>query len=362
MADGLYDLHVVAYDVAGNVSTSTPISNLRIDNTSPAVTITNPLSSGSVANTVALGVTTTDADPSPAIVWQVAPHGTTTWTTVPASWNTKTGPDAVADGHYDIKATATDWATNVGSDTVTDITVDNQAPNVATTLPANNSYVNAASADPFTVAATADDNGTGVQQVVFSSCTTATCIGGTVATIGTDTTGSAGTYSAAWTVPADGVYWIRAAASDFVGHTSTDDPQGHRRPHAAGHHPRDDAGRSDEPRASDLHLHGERGCAELRVQARRRRLDDVLEPVLARLDAGRRLAHARRPRDRPRRQRRRIPGELDVARGSHRPDRDADRPGSRQRSTRDPRHRHARLDDDRPDDATATHRASTTRR
>ena len=222
VADGLYDLHVVAYDVAGNVSTSTPISNLRIDNTSPAVTITNPLSSGSVANTVALGVTTTDADPSPAIVWQVAPHGTTTWTTVPASWNTKTGPDAVADGHYDITATATDWATNVGSDTVTDITVDNQAPNVATTLPANNSYVNAASADPFTVAATADDNGTGVQQVVFSSCTTATCIGGTVATIGTDTTGSAGTYSAAWTVPADGVYWIRAAASDFVGHTSTD--------------------------------------------------------------------------------------------------------------------------------------------
>ncbi len=55
VADGLYDLHVVAYDNAGNTGTSTPISNVRVDNTAPAVTITNPISSGGLAGTVTLG-------------------------------------------------------------------------------------------------------------------------------------------------------------------------------------------------------------------------------------------------------------------------------------------------------------------
>ena len=220
VADGLYDLHVVAIDNAGNSGTS-GITNLRVDNTAPATAITNPLSNSGISGTVTLAASTPDADPSPAIVWQVAPNGTSTWTTVPATWNTKTGPDAVADGHYDVKATATDWAGNAGSATVTDVTVDNQAPTVNTTVPADASYVNAASADPFTVNATAVDNGTGVQQVVFSSCTTADCQGGTVTTIGTDPTGTAGTYGAAWALPANGSYWIRAVATDNVGHSST---------------------------------------------------------------------------------------------------------------------------------------------
>jgi len=220
VADNLYDLHVVAVDNAGNSATS-GVTNVRVDNTPPGVTITSPVSSGDLANTVTLTALTPDADPTPAIVWQVAPHGTATWTVVPAVWNTKTGPDAVADGHYDVKATATDWAGNVDSATVTDVTVDNRAPNVAMTVPADSSYVNAASTNPFTVNATADDNGTGVQQVVFSSCTTADCTVSTVTSIGTDTTGSAGTYGANWPLPANGNYWIRAVATDNVGHART---------------------------------------------------------------------------------------------------------------------------------------------
>jgi hypothetical protein len=118
-----------------------------------------------------------------------------------------------------VKATATDWAGNVGSNVATDVTVDNEAPTVNVTIPADAGYVNAASANPFTVNATATDNGTGVQQVDFSSCTTADCA--TSTPIGTDTSGSAGTYGAAWTLPANGTYWIRAIATDNVGHTST---------------------------------------------------------------------------------------------------------------------------------------------
>ena len=85
VADGLYDLRVVAVDNAGNSASSTPITNVRIDNTAPSVTITSPLSNSGIANTVSLTASVVDADPSPALVWEVAPHGTSSWQTVPAS-------------------------------------------------------------------------------------------------------------------------------------------------------------------------------------------------------------------------------------------------------------------------------------
>ena len=350
VADGLYDVHVVAYDNAGNVATSTPVSNLRVDNTAPAVTITNPLSSGSVADTVTLGESTTDADPSPAVVWEVAPHGTTNWTTVPASWNTKTGPDAVADGHYDIRATATDWATNVG------------------TRHRHRRHRRQPCAER------RDDRPDRLELRQRS-------LGGSVHRRRDGGRQRHGRPAGRVLELHHGHLRRRHRLDDRHRHDRLRrhlqrgldapgrrrlldprrrerlrrphehvDPQGHRRPHAARHDPADDAGRPDEPRAPGLHVLRERDRAGLRVQARRRRLDELHEPVLARRHAGRRPAHARRPRDRPRRQRRRVPGELDVARGSHRPDRDADRSGRSECRARDPRHRRARLDHGRPDD------------
>src|SRR5207245_7673495 len=53
------------------------------------------------------------------------------------------------------------------------------------------------------------------------SCTTSNCLGGTVTAIGTDTSPTGTSYDASWPVPANGNYWIRAVASDNVGHTST---------------------------------------------------------------------------------------------------------------------------------------------
>ncbi len=221
VADGLYDLHVVATDQAGNVATSAPVSNVRVDNTAPAVSVTAPAAGSAVTGTTTLTASTTDADPAPTVVFEAAPHGTTTWQTVPATWNTKTGADAVADGSYDVRATATDWAGNTTvSATISNVIVDNQAPTVAVTAPADGGYVNAAAADPFALTASATDAGTGVAQVDFYECTDATCSGARTH-VGADTTGSGGTYSVSWPVPADGGTWIEAVATDQVGHSSS---------------------------------------------------------------------------------------------------------------------------------------------
>ena len=53
MADALYDLRVVATDVAGDTRTSTTVANRRVDNNGPTVSLTDPGSPlrGSVTST-----------------------------------------------------------------------------------------------------------------------------------------------------------------------------------------------------------------------------------------------------------------------------------------------------------------------
>ncbi|HEY7396767.1 MAG TPA: Ig-like domain-containing protein [Gaiellaceae bacterium] len=220
--DGLYDFRVSATDNAANVGTSAPIPNIRIDNTPPDVSVTSPVAGAAVTGTVDLTALTDDhgADPSPAVVFEVSPAGQGTWTQVPATWDTNTGPDAVVDGSYDIRATATDWAGNVTtSAVVADVLVDNTAPTVAVTAPTDSSYVNSYATDPLPVAATADDGvGSGVVNVEFFACSTSDCVGGTVTSLGTDT---AGPYTGSWPIPADGARAIKAVATDGVGHQST---------------------------------------------------------------------------------------------------------------------------------------------
>ena len=130
-----------------------------------------------------------------------------TWTPLPgATWDTL--GLHLPDGRYDVRAVATDWAGNATTQSVTNVTVDNQAPTVSTTTPADSSYINAASADPYTLTADANDNGTGVQKVEFYACAVSHCSSRTL--VGTDATGSAGHYSVSWNLPADGQSWIQA--------------------------------------------------------------------------------------------------------------------------------------------------------
>lgn len=195
---------------------STPSDAVVVDPTPPTVSLTNPGSP--LQGTVTLTAMASDATSGVASVTvRYAVAGSTDWkdvctdTTSPysCSWDTT----AVTDGAYDLTATATDRAGNVGTAVpVAYRTVDNQPPVVTLTPPAN--YIVSGTV---ILNATATDLGTGVTSVTIQRspaglnswtdiCTT------TVAP-----------YRCTWntTSLASDYYDLRAVASDAVGHTGT---------------------------------------------------------------------------------------------------------------------------------------------
>jgi chitinase len=131
--DGLYDLHAVTIDVAGNPNTSATVANRRVDNTAPTAGLTDPGSP--LRQTVTLNATGTDIGGSGVlnVKVQYTLTGGSTWTDICAdtttpyscSWNT-TG---VGDGGYDLRALTTDNAGNsTASSLVVNRVVDNTAP------------------------------------------------------------------------------------------------------------------------------------------------------------------------------------------------------------------------------------------
>jgi hypothetical protein len=133
VSDGLYDFRAITTDNAGNTTTSSTITNRRVDNTSPTAAMTDPGSP--LRLTVTLSATGTDTGGSGVlnVAIQRALTGTSTWTTIctdttspySCSWNT-TG---VGDGGYDLRAVTTDNAGNATNSTiVSNRVVDNTAP------------------------------------------------------------------------------------------------------------------------------------------------------------------------------------------------------------------------------------------
>src|SRR5439155_3964532 len=79
--DGLYDLRVTATDGAGNVGSSTAVTNRRVDNTAPSATMTNP--GAYLRATVTLASTTSDGGSGMASVrYERSPAGQGNWTTI----------------------------------------------------------------------------------------------------------------------------------------------------------------------------------------------------------------------------------------------------------------------------------------
>ena len=138
--DGLYDLRALATDVAGNSSSSPPVTSRRIDNTGPTVSVNDP--GAYVRGTITLSAAVADAGSGVASVTiQRAPAGTTAWTTIctdtTSAFACALNTTTLADGGYDFRAIATDVAGNTTtSSTLANRIVDNIAPtgaNIQTT-------------------------------------------------------------------------------------------------------------------------------------------------------------------------------------------------------------------------------------
>src|SRR5262249_35031482 len=136
-----------------------------------------------------------------------------------ATWDTTSLP--VGDGLYDLRARATDDASNSATVENTSIQVDNVPPSVAITAPAT--AINGSLPSPTSFSATASDpGGRGVQQVQFFECSNQStdCSTGVWSPLGT--VASPGPYTVAWNIPAtDGNFALAVVATDNAGHSSS---------------------------------------------------------------------------------------------------------------------------------------------
>jgi hypothetical protein len=130
LAGGGYHFRAVATDAAGNSGISAGVGPRTIDNTVASVAMEDP--GAFLVGTATLTATANSTAGVAGVAIQVAPNGTTSWTTVctPAAspfgcaWNTK----SVADGLYDFRAVLTDSAgKQTISATVTARRIDNRA-------------------------------------------------------------------------------------------------------------------------------------------------------------------------------------------------------------------------------------------
>jgi Bacterial Ig domain len=132
VADGVYDLRAVAADAAGNSTTSTVVTNRRIDNTGPSVAVNDP--GAYLRGTVTISAAASDPGAGiTSVAIQRAPTGTATWTTIctdtTSAYSCSLNTTALTDGGYDLRAIATDAAGNTTtSASLANRTVDNTGP------------------------------------------------------------------------------------------------------------------------------------------------------------------------------------------------------------------------------------------
>ena len=205
-ADGQYDVRVVTTDNAGNAFTSAAVT-IRVDNTAPTGTVTAPANGAEIGiPPVALTSNSADAGSGVAtVVFERSPAGAGSWSATPASWNTASGPDAVADGEYDLRVTTTDNAGNAFTSAAITVKVDHTAPVTSASL-APGSPSNA----PVTVTFTASDGtGSGVSATSYS------IDGGSVQT------GNSAIVSAPGDHSNDGAHVVQYFSTDDVGNVET---------------------------------------------------------------------------------------------------------------------------------------------
>ena len=214
--NGSYTLTARARDAAGNITTSTArtvtVNNATADTTAPTVALTAPANGATVSGTVTLTATASDNVGVAGVQFLVngGPLGAEdTSSPYSTSWNTTTATN----GTYTLTARARDAAGNITTSapkSPSQLTVDNTAPTVAMTAPANGATVSGT----VNLAATASDN-VGVAGVQF-------LLNG--ANLGAEDTTSA--YGMSWntTTATNGSYTLTARARDAAGNITTSAP------------------------------------------------------------------------------------------------------------------------------------------
>jgi Bacterial Ig domain len=216
VADGLFDLRAIADDGTTTITSNT-VANRRVDNTNPAVTMTDP--GTPLSGTITLGATATDTGGSgvASVTIQRSPAGAGTWTDVctdaSSPYSCSFDTTAVGDGLYDFRAVSIDIAGNPNtSSTVTNRRVDNTAPTASLTDPGSPLRL--------TVTLTATSTDTGGSGVTNVAIERSPAGAGTWTNICTD---ASSPYSCSWntTGVTDGSYDLRAIATDNAGNTAT---------------------------------------------------------------------------------------------------------------------------------------------
>jgi chitinase len=172
-ADGLYDFRAIATDNASpaKVTTSTVITNRRVDNTDPTgVTFTNPGSP--LKGTVAMAGAAADTGGSGIAMVEFQYFNGSTWVTMCSDTVTPFGCNAdttaIPDGSYSMRSFATDLGDNTtASTTITARVVDNTAP----TATMNDPGYLSGTTELLTATAT-DGAGSGVTSVKIQYTTT----------------------------------------------------------------------------------------------------------------------------------------------------------------------------------------------
>lgn len=215
LADGLYDLRLVAVDVAGNSTTSAVIAGRRADNTAPSASMSDL--PDVLSGTTSVQIAATDAPGGSGVASVLVEYrrvGVTTWstactdTTAPYACSLTT--TAVADGSYELRATAADGAGLTGASAIERFLVDNTLPAVTMGDPGT------PLTGSVTVSASASDGGSGLASVRIErrpagGAWTAVCT----------TTGAPFSCLLDTAMLPDGLYELRAVATDVAGNART---------------------------------------------------------------------------------------------------------------------------------------------
>ena len=202
---GAHTIFAVATDTVGNTRTSSVVS-VTVDNTGPTVSLSAPANGAFVMGTITIAATAADNVALSKV--EFYRDSNVLLTTDPASpysfsWNSTT----VANGAHTLYAIAEDTAGNRTTSASINITVDNTAPTVAITSPANGAQVTRNTT--VNINANASDN-VGVVKVEFHVNNVLKC---------TDT---AAAYTCAWQVPNQkSTFSLKATAYDAAGKTAT---------------------------------------------------------------------------------------------------------------------------------------------